>query len=386
MSENLNSDCVMMENIIEKGGSSLFYSFSNAEGKQWIMPQRNMRVAMNLYQPTRWKGKLVKYLMPWLFWFPKVWQVVNVERLYCTLREDLHLKLCQVFNCDDFEFAIFGGTPGWSKKITIQVFINGKILGYCKVSDQEDIISMFYHEKRILDSLEANCISSIPHCLFIGTIDDFGTTIFVQTTKKTDKSKITQEWTLHHDNFLIELNQKTKRKIPFEDSDYYKIIKDFKANLCTLPEDDRKLLENAIKVIILHYSNCNKYSAFHGDFTPWNMFIERGKLFAFDLEYAELSFPPHLDYFHYILQVALIVKGYKYEDAYNYSIKHIQKSPLSFHDYHVSFVAYIVYVIALNFKLFKNDIVTGDNNYPTRCHLIMKLLNDLDKTPDYRKI
>jgi hypothetical protein len=86
------------------------------------------------------------------------------------------------------------------------------------------------------------------------------------------------------------------------------------------------------------------------------------------------------------LQVALIVKGYKHEDAYNYSIKHIQKSPLSFHDYRMSFLAYIVYVIALNFKLFKNDIVTGDNNYPTRCHLIMKLLNDLDKTPDYRKI
>ena len=34
----------------------VFYRLMNGDGKVWLMPARNMRVAMNLYQPSGIKG------------------------------------------------------------------------------------------------------------------------------------------------------------------------------------------------------------------------------------------------------------------------------------------------------------------------------------------
>lgn len=38
-----------------------FYKLVNGDGKVWLMPARNMRIAMNLYQPSGIKGKLLKH-------------------------------------------------------------------------------------------------------------------------------------------------------------------------------------------------------------------------------------------------------------------------------------------------------------------------------------
>jgi tRNA A-37 threonylcarbamoyl transferase component Bud32 len=47
------------------------------------------------------------------------------------------------------------------------------------------------------------------------------------------------------------------------------------------------------------------FCACHGDFTPWNMFVERGELFVFDWEYASRSYPPGIDYYHFVTQSAI---------------------------------------------------------------------------------
>ena len=39
-----------------------YYRITNAEGKSWVMPERNMKVGMMLYQPSSKKGKLL-YLL-----------------------------------------------------------------------------------------------------------------------------------------------------------------------------------------------------------------------------------------------------------------------------------------------------------------------------------
>ena len=36
----------------------LFYRFNNADGKIWIMPAKNLRTAMELYQPSGWEGEM----------------------------------------------------------------------------------------------------------------------------------------------------------------------------------------------------------------------------------------------------------------------------------------------------------------------------------------
>ena len=62
----------ILNNILDFTGGEKFYRFGNADGKYWIVPARSMRTALNLYQPSGIKGKLVKALLPFLHWMTPV--------------------------------------------------------------------------------------------------------------------------------------------------------------------------------------------------------------------------------------------------------------------------------------------------------------------------
>ena len=62
-----------------------------------------------------------------------------------------------------------------------------------------------------------------------------------------------------------------------------------------------------------------EFCACHGDFTPWNMFVEKGKLFVFDFEYAALSYPAGLDRYHFFTQTAVFEKHWNADDILAYA-------------------------------------------------------------------
>ena len=61
-----------------------------------------------------------------------------------------------------------------------------------------------------------------------------------------------------------------------------------------------------------------RYGAYHGDFTPWNMFVEGGELFVFDWEYAGMSYPEGLDRYHFWMQTAIHEKHWGAEELRRY--------------------------------------------------------------------
>ena len=122
----------ILEKILDFSCGEKFYRFGNSDGKYWIMPAQNMRVAMNLYQPSGIKGKMVKLLLPLLHWIPPVRKVIKAQTMHCYLNSELHGLLRRTFGVQDIEFAIFEGTPSVHQKITMQLSCNDRILGYCK--------------------------------------------------------------------------------------------------------------------------------------------------------------------------------------------------------------------------------------------------------------
>ena len=145
----------IINNILDFTGGEKFYRFGNADGKFWIMPARGMRTAMNLYQPSGSKGKMVKRLFPLLHQFTPVRKAIKAEVLHCKLKRELHELLCKLFKVDDLEFSIFEGTPSVHQKITMQLSSGRRILGYFKLSDNEDIKLLFAKESATLDWLAA---------------------------------------------------------------------------------------------------------------------------------------------------------------------------------------------------------------------------------------
>jgi hypothetical protein len=138
-----------------------FYRIENNDGKVWLMPVRKLRTAMNLYHPSGFKGKLLKRWFPVLHRLPLLKQYLHIETTKCSLADDLYDKLCQLFNTDRLEFAVFCGAPCVHQKLTIQ-------LSNCKVSDHSEVAELFEREEGGLEAIGASWLRQRAQNCFLG--------------------------------------------------------------------------------------------------------------------------------------------------------------------------------------------------------------------------
>ncbi len=276
------------------------------------MPQKNMRIAMNLYQPSGSKGKVVKNLFPLLHWLPLARNIIHATPTQCRLNKKLNNLLEQIFQESNLEFAIFFGTPCVHQKLTMQISKGNRILGYCKATDSADIASLFSREQNILNLLENKQMNGLPRCLYCGQLDT-NCHLFIQSTSKTQKSKVLHDWSPLHEAFLQQLETHTRQEILFEESDYFKTLSDLQQHIHWLPQqlDKNFVLKIIEKTLAVNKGKRVSYSAYHADFTPWNMFVESGNLFVFDWEYAKTTYPPQLDKYHFFTQTAIFEKHWQ---------------------------------------------------------------------------
>lgn len=297
-----------IENRVLTTTGGRFYRFANADGKVWLMPARHMRLAMQLYQPGGRNGKLLKALLPCLHRFRLLRRWLHIEVVHCDLAGELKRMCCEWFRVPEVEFALFGGTPSVHRKETMQLSYCGRIVGYVKMTDSEEIARLFQQEARWLDGLKRCGIENVPTCLHCGTWK--GMALFVQDTIKSSSSRPLHRWTPLQEDFLERLHRATRRVVAFEESDYCATLMALKEHTEWLPAGvDVDCLTKAVDRVLADRSGKSvEYSAYHADFTPWNMFVEKGRLFVFDWEYARATYPPGLDRYHFFIQSAIYEK------------------------------------------------------------------------------
>lgn len=338
-----------------------YISITNLDGKTWRLPVKHMTTAMNLYQPSAMKGKILKKFLPLINYIPGLGKIaqklLRITEFKLSIQPILLNKLKNVFKCapDEIELSYFLGTPSVHQKITVQVSTKSSILGYCKITDSKEIMEIFKHEEDILKTFQASGIENIPVCLYCGSLSDSvseikacsGVNLFIQSTTKTNKSRVEHNITKLHYNFLSNLAMRTKTNVDYLSSDYHTMIEGLKENLhyldvvnelvCYASQDksisemaastkqkenfSEELMRNTVlKVIDLVEKSLSKdgmvFSGYHGDFTPWNMFFEEDRLFVFDFEYAKKSYPPMIDIFHYFTQSCIFEKKLDADDIY----------------------------------------------------------------------
>ena len=348
-----------LNNILDFTSGEKFYRFGNADGKYWVVPARGMRTALNLYQPSGIKGKTVKALLPWLHWLAPVRKAIKAKAINCRLNSELHSMLCKVFNVQDIEFAVFEGTPSVHQKITMQLSHRSRILGYCKLSGSYDIKVLFEKECNILERLCKCGVTGIPKALYCGTLES-GMHIFVQSTEKQASSKVIHEWSALQEEFLALMHEKTKTTLAFEESDYFTTLTALEEHIEWLPQNiDRTIVANAIAVVKKKYSNKDvEFSASHGDFTPWNMFANKDKLFVFDFEYAAMTYPAGIDRYHFFTQTAVFEKHWDADEI----IAYIGSNNDCWIDRHL-YAMYLLDVIS-RFTMREGGKVTGEAAKP----------------------
>jgi len=292
---------------ITEAGDRKAYRITNADGKQWLLPVEGLSTALELYQPSGRNGKILKRWFPVLHHFPAVRNIAHASTGRVRLRGDILQMAEEAFGTDNLNFSIFGGTPSVHQKITIQFFKGTQIAGYCKLTDSPEVAKLFTHEKSLLDKLSGAGIHDIPKCLGCSTLAD-GTYTFIQSTVKTRHSYSPCLWQPEHQQFIDRLANNTRLTLSFENSDFGRSMLSLHNRIGTIPTSFRGTIGPMLeKLIELYSGTISQYSAFHADFTPWNMFVERGKLFVFDWEYGASSYPPKLDRYHFHIQQSLHV-------------------------------------------------------------------------------
>lgn len=332
-----------------------FYRIENNDGKVWLMPVSKLRTAMNLYQPSGVKGKLLKRWFPVLHRLPLLKQNLHIETTRCSLSDDLYDKLCQLFHTDRLEFAVFCGTPCVHQKLTIQLSIGSRILGYCKVSNHSEVAKLFEREGKFLKQLEYLGINNVPKIVFSGEWRN-GIHLLVQTTCKTNHSQVIHQWGRLHEEFLHRIYTQTKQNLQFEETDYYYTLSDLNQHLDWISSEELKSIVRAAidKVYQANSGKMVEYAVYHADFTPWNMFVEKGTLFVFDWEYARMTYPPMLDKYHFFTQTAIFEKYWQADDIITF-LQSQEGKDLNREDY----TLYLLDVIA-RFILREKGQIKGD--------------------------
>ena len=112
----------------------------------------------------------------------------------------------------------------------------------------------------------------------------------------------------------------TIQKLRFEYSDYFHTIEALREHIEWLPAKvDKSVVERAIRDIYNRWQGKEvTFSAYHADFTPWNMFVEKCELFVFDWEYAKMTYPPMLDKYHFFTQTAIFERHWTSQDIIRY--------------------------------------------------------------------
>ncbi|MGM9758575.1 MAG: phosphotransferase [Parabacteroides sp.] len=356
----------VLSNMLHYGSGERFYRFANADGKTWLMPVHGLRTAMGLYQPSGRNGKLLKRLFPLLHRFRIVRKVIHAESMLCTLHNELRQLLEKIFCTTNLEYAIFCGTPCVHQKITMQISKGKQVLGYSKFTENKAVILLFQQEAQMLKELEQAGIRDIPKALYCGQLDN-GVWMFVQSTKKSTQSRVLHHWTKLHEEFLNRLYHCTQQPIEFEKGDFYQRLYELMTHLEWLPKEvEEQQIRIAYNRLLKRWGGKRVlFAAYHADFTPWNMFVEKGRLFVFDWEYAQRSYPLHLDRYHFFTQTAIFERHW----GVGQIIEYLHSNDGRWMDKE-DYTAYLMDMIA-RFTIREQGKVEGD------IVLSMKLWNDL---------
>ena len=319
-----------------------FYKIVNADGKCWLMPVRNVRMGLALYQPSGWKGRLLKRWFPYVHWLKVVRRKLNIEVVEHELEEDLKRVIGSAFGVGGFEYSVFEGTPSVHRKTTIQVWRGERILGYVKLTRSEEVGRLFFQEMNFLkkitdyrlqiltpsatlvplrqgDNIEGQqLLRCVPSAVALRL--ESGSWILIQSTRKTLRSKVVHEWGALQEDFLKRLYDATAHELAWEESDVAQALRDLRGHVDWLPDGvDGEMVARHIDAVMERMVGKRvRYGAYHVDFTPWNMFVEGGELFVFDWEYAGRRYPMGLDRYHFWMQTALFEKHWGVEELKRY--------------------------------------------------------------------
>ena len=283
----------------EKGRK--IYQLQNPDGSpRWLWNSENPKPDfLRFYAVSNLRSNVFSILIKGIF-FLKLQHFFFKKNSFSLLEDETHILNPNLKR----NFALFTGTAGPNRKLVL--FANQQ---FVKIALNDNSTRLIEQEKAMLDQVNGGQYLEIPFPKSIENgilaLSDLG-----------NRGKRINTFTLLHAKALKELTQyKLRENLPFGKTEIYqnclqnldiekevsfdKVPKQLTDNLKTLAISLSK------QTIITHFA--------HGDFTPWNCFVEGEKIRLYDFELAHENMPFGFDAFHFVMQQGILVDHLPYQ-------------------------------------------------------------------------
>ena len=315
--------------------------------KTWIMPDESLEPALEMYQPSTMKGKILKSCIKLFHTNEQILHKLGCDKKKLSFDVDILSYLQKTINQKNIYIAAYMGdtTTRQNNKATLQVYNDQTIFCYVKVSEEPEVLENFSREINSLKYLDERGIENIPRVLGDEKIQ--GLRIFVQSTNKPLKQQVQLEFGRKQIGFIDNIVKKTQMNVTYGTSEFYTSVQYLKEHIQQFADREKSLIHTAIKQIERYEEEKGIQFAFsHGDYTPWNVYYVDGELFAFDFEYCYQTMPCYMDVFHYLTQFSLMGQHNDTEKTillYQESKKQLEEY-ISSPD--IVYVCYLLHIIA----------------------------------------
>ena len=352
-------------------GTTKYYVLDNGY-KNWYIPKSCVKKGLDIFQAMPVKTRIGKTL------FKKFHSISPIRKMFKAKVEELALtdeikSIIEEYVKEDYCVAVYGGN--WESvqnhKITLQIYNEERIMLYIKMTKEKVVTEMLEQEIVAIEKLRARNIVDLP--MVIDLINKNGWTYFVQEPSDRDYETV-REFSDFHLEKLKEINEAFAKDCSVEETDIDKLVSSEKAR--DIKQDDEELLSRAYSEVQKWIeSDKVKVSFAHGDFTPWNVYMEKNNLYCFDLEYSQDKATPFFDFFHFICMYSIVAKKSKVtyiREKYNEYFDQINEMT----DARMAFMAYLVYIINFYFSRTDDTYDTDRTQYQVRIEMLKTLMEE----------
>lgn len=305
--------CIIdFQNKLKEDAQKFHYINNPSGGMRWIFPSSASYPSyLSLYNGSGLKAKIYRLISQIAFFFglkrglsSGTFSVRSKDALLSSILEGLTYQ----------NYSIFTGTVGPNRKMILEISTKKRTSHFIKIPLTEKSKGLVQQEFEQVQKLQNLEIKTFSHPTAIYQSGGLQLTNVAQ-----NDSKNSIEFEAQHIEALAEIYQKTTSAKHIIGLNFWTEILD---NLAFIEshQAENKLDYPQLFELVKELSEQVEPAALiqtsfaHGDFTPWNMYVSKEGLQIYDWELAQEAFPILYDFFHYIFQSHILIKGQGYQE------------------------------------------------------------------------
>ena len=285
----------------ENGQSLELMFINNQDGSpRWIWNAESTKpLFLKFYTVNSLKSKMFSWVLQLIF-------LLKIQKL-CFRTSTVYVKkvsprMYLEINPFKSNWALFTGTVGPNNKLIAYKVKNGKGFFY-KIAPNNQVNDLLQNEVHAQYKLDIFRIKSFDYPISNHVARNIVKLSDVSLNSRAD------QFSLAHSLALSEMYTHTQRSINLTELPEYQKTQNLLSNLL-IKKDSRIPVGLLKKIKILLEKQGNKkiqVAMSHGDFTPWNSFIEDDRIAIYDWELSRTHMPIGHDAFHFIMQQGILV-------------------------------------------------------------------------------